>query len=151
MKPLSEGKLISAVNLCLTQPTVNVLGVWAGWSGFCVGYKSSSKWFPSFPQESRQWAAGVLRTSSHLQWLLWRNQSPQRHFLRRVFSQGECQLVWLTFSHALYYYYCACRKTDEIILYSKYKPDLPNRGVISTCDRAYLSIFDLFIFCCDHM
>lgn len=40
-------------------------------------------------QESWQWAAGLLRASSHLQWLLRGTPSPRRHVLRGVFPQGR--------------------------------------------------------------
>lgn len=42
-----------------------------------------------YQQESWQRAAGVLRTSSHLQRLLWWDQSSWRYFLRRVFPKGK--------------------------------------------------------------
>lgn len=41
------------------------------------------------PQESWQWAAGILRASSHLQRLLRRAQPSWRHLLCRVIPQGK--------------------------------------------------------------
>lgn len=51
-------------------------------------------------QESWQWAAGLLRASSHIQRLLRGAPSPRRHVLRGVFPQGQSPSLIVTHSRA---------------------------------------------------
>lgn len=51
-------------------------------------------------QESWQWAAGLLRASSHIQRLLRGAPSPRRHVLRGVFPEGQFPSLIVTHSRA---------------------------------------------------